>query len=93
MQQSILEILTDEENDANIFLEDDEGNEVEFEQIATIPIGEEIYCILCQVNDGVPEEEGYVFRWHNTPEGEALVAADDDTVQKVFDIYYRMCED
>lgn len=94
-EKSIFDILTDEEDSGNIVLEDEDGNEVEFEQIATIPLDEELYCILRPLNvPEMAEDEAVVFLLEGDDETEMLsVVEDEDTAARVFDEYYKLCDE
>ena len=48
---STIEKILDEDNIDNIFLYDDENNEIEFEQVAVIPLNDEVYVILSPVKE------------------------------------------
>ena len=71
---SILEKLFDEENDENIFLFDEDGNEIELEQVAIVTHETQIYAVLHVVGD--PEEDVLVF--HVNPEDEESVTLVED---------------
>ena len=62
-ERSPIELLLDENNSDNIKLFDDKNNEVEFEQVAIVPIDEKIYAILkpAQKMEGVGDDEALVF--------------------------------
>lgn len=95
-EKSVFEILLDENDVDNIVLLDEDGKEIEFEQIAVIPLGDKVYCILHPLNvEGVDEDEACVMEMHNDEDGtERLEAvADDDLVAQVFDEYYRLCDE
>ena len=95
-EKSVFEILTDENDTENIVLANEEGEEVEFEQIATIPLGDNVYCILRPINmDGIAEDEAFVFELKESDnDAENLqVVTDDETCAKVFDEYYRLCDE
>ncbi len=92
-EKSILEILTDEDDVDNLILQNDDGTDVEFEQIATIPLDDRVFAILHPV--GVPdvaEDEALVFEWEETDAGESLrVVEDTKLADKVFDEYNALC--
>ncbi len=92
-EKSIFEILTDENDTDNIVLENEDGEETEFEQIALIPLGDRVYCILRPLGiEGIAEDEAFVFELTDD-DGEGLeVVTDDDISEKVFEEYYRLLE-
>ena len=94
--EDILDILLDEENDDNIILEDEEGNTVEFEQLAVIPIDEKLYCILKPITplDDMSEDEALVFYIDETVEPSVpVVETNEKVINKVFDEFYKLIEE
>lgn len=93
---SPIEMLLDENNDENIRLYNEENKEVEFEQIALIPIDNKTYAILRPVSgmEDIAEDEALVFVIDEIDDEECLVVVEDDEiVDKVFDEYYHMLEE
>ena len=93
-EKSLLDILTDENDSGNFVLEDEDGVETEFEQIATIPLNDEVYCILRPLN--VPdlqldEDEALVFKLTDDESSLAIVE-DEGLAQLVFEEYYKLCD-
>lgn len=85
--------LFDEENEDNIILYDENNNEVEFEQVAIIPIGEEVYAMLKPVApmEGVADDEALVFQLCEIDDEEMLsIVTDEKVVDAVFEIYYDL---
>jgi len=74
---TILEKLFDGENHENIFLFDEDGNEIELEQVAAVSYKDEIYAVLHAV--GEPEEEVMIFRV-DTEDEESLIMIDDENL-------------
>lgn len=92
--------ILDEDYVDNIFLYDDEADkDVEFEQVALIPIDDDVYVILKPVTpvDGVGENEALAFRIDFAPteeEEDILVVIDDDElVTRIFDEYYELLKE
>ena len=81
----------DENNEDNIFLYDEDDNELEFEQEAVIPMDGSVYVILVPVTpmDGVGEDEGVVFVIEEDEDGEAVLSLviEDEIIDAVFDEY------
>ena len=85
--------LFDEENEDNIILYDENNNEVEFEQVAIIPIGDEVYAMLKPVApmEGVADDEALVFQLCEIDDEEMLsIVKDEKVVDAVFEIYYDL---
>lgn len=84
----------DEENYENVKLEDNDGKEIEFEQVAVIDYEEKYYAILHPVTklDGVNDDEALVFMIDE--ENDCLVYCEDEaTSQAVFAVFYDSLED
>lgn len=95
-EQSILDILLDETNDKPITLYDADDKEVEFEQVAIIPIEDNLYVILKPVEEmeGVADDEAIVFAVVEDEEGEVSleVEADESLAMQVFEEYYKLLD-
>lgn len=91
---TVLQKLLDEENSDNITLYDEEGNELEFEQIAIIPLGDALYAILKPVvlMEGMADDEALVFLIDEEEEMVSLVA-DEEIGAAVFEEYYKLFDD
>ena len=93
----IIDALFDEENSENITLYDEDGKAVEFEQIAVIPLKEQMYVILCPVDAeaiGLGEDEAVVFAViESDGEAQLEVVQEDEIIDAVFAEYYRLLED
>ncbi|MBR2344081.1 MAG: DUF1292 domain-containing protein [Clostridia bacterium] len=79
-----------EDNEDNIILYDENDNPTEFEQVAVIPLEDNVYVILVPVTpiEGVGEDEGIVFVIEETEDGELLTVVEDDEIaDEVFEIY------
>ena len=92
--------ILDENNDDNIILYDDENDkDVEFEQIALIPIDDDVYVILNPVTpvEGVGEGEALAFQimFAETEEDDdiLLVVDDEELLKKIFDEYYALLDE
>lgn len=99
-EKSVFEQLLDENDDTNIVLFDENEKEIEFEQIAVIPVKEQVYAILKPVKkmEGVGEDEALVFELEETPEGEELLNLldpneDSDIIDIVFAEYDKLFEE
>lgn len=88
-----IEMLMDENNTDNIILYNEEGNAIEFEQIALVPLGDANFAILRPLIDDedLAEDEALVFAIEDVDGEEALVIVEDDeVVDAVFEEYYDM---
>ncbi len=86
----LIDILLDENNNDNIILYNENGEETEFMQVAIIPIDEKLYVILKPANpiEGLGEDEGLVFTINEDAEEPFLeLVVDFEIIDKVFDIY------
>ena len=94
-EKSLLEILTDENDTGNFVLQGDDGVETEFEQIATIPMDDDLYCILRPLNVAelqLDEDEALVFKLEQDEISLSLVE-DEGLAQLVFEEYYKLCDE
>lgn len=93
---SPIDMLLDENNTENIKLYNEENQEVEFEQIALVPIEEKTYAILKPVEkmEGIADDEALVFVIDEIDDEDCLVIVEDDAVvDKVFEEYYKMLKE
>ena len=97
MSENIFDKLYDENNNDNVTLYNEHGEPVEFEQIAIIPIEDNVYFILRPVTkiEGVGEDEGLVFVVEKNDDGSELMSliTDADIIDAVFDIYDSLVEE
>ena len=94
----LLEVLLDEKNTAPIFMLDEKGNQIEFEQVAVIPYGEDdLYCILKPITkiEGINDDEAVVFLVTEDENGESILKVEDreEVAISVFDQYYNLIEE
>ena len=90
---SPIDMLLDENNTENIKLYNEENQEVEFEQIALVPIEDKTYAILkpAQTMEGIADDEALVFVIDEVDDEDCLVIVEEDAiVDKVFEEYYKM---
>lgn len=96
-EKSVFDKLLDPNDDSNIILYDEKEEEVEFEQIAIIPVKEDVYAILKPVKklEGLEDDQALVFALEETEEGEELlnIVEDDDIIDIVFDEYDKMFDE
>ena len=90
---SPIDMLLDENNNENIKLFNENNEEIEFEQIALVPIDGKTYAILkpAAEMEGVADDEALVFGIDEIDGEECFVIVEDDAViDKVFAEYYEM---
>ena len=90
---SEIDKLFDEENTENLVLYDEKNRKTEFEQVAIVPEGDDVYAILKPVGEfaGVEEDEALVFKIQEIDEENCLVIVEDkEVVNRVFDVYYDL---
>ena len=93
---SPIDMLLDENNNDNIKLYNEENEEIEFEQIALVPIENKTYAILRPVveMEGIAEDEALVFVIDEIDDEDCLVIVEyDNIVDKVFEEYYKMLKE
>lgn len=98
---AVAQLLDDNDCD-NVFLYDEYGKRVEFEQVALIPREDDdgeitVYCILKPVErmPGVGDDEALVFSLQEIDDEDAVILVDDDDmVDSIFAEYYDLlkCE-
>ena len=91
---SMLEKLLSDDNCDNIKMYDEDENELEFEQVAVVPMDGVIYAILKPVTpmEGVGEDEALVFAV-NEDEETLDVIVDETIGTAVFEEYYKLLEE
>lgn len=95
-EKNIINILLDGDNKEPITLIDGNGNRITFEQIAVVPHGKDLYCVLKPVDklNGLGEDGAMVFRVDWDEEEPMLVIETDELkAMDVFDEYYDLLEE
>lgn len=84
----------DTDNFDNVTVTDNNGNDIEFEQVALVDYEENYYTILSPVTklEGVGEDEALVFLV-NEAEDCLTYCEDEATAQAVFAVFYDSLED
>ncbi len=98
VQVDILDALLDENNNAPIYMSNDRGEQLGFEQIAVIPYGEdELYAILKPIDKipGIKEDEAVVFKVDvdENEKGYLTVEINRTVAEAVFDQYYKLVQE
>ena len=91
---SLFEDLINPENCDNISLCGPDGEDVEFEQIAVIPMDETVYFILCPVvpMGNMKEDQALVFFFDDDPD-RLILCEEEQTIRSVFEVYFQMIEE
>lgn len=90
---NVINTLFDEDNADNIILVDENGQEVEFEQIALVEVDGVFYCILKPVDcRDVSDDEAWAFEI-NEEDNLITLVQDEDLADKVFEKYYEMLDE
>ena len=94
----IVDVLLDENNTAPIYMYNDKGEQIEFDQIAVIPYGEDdLYCILKPITKvpGIKDDEAVVFKVEQDENGEGFLRVEDreEIAIAIFDQYYNLVEE
>lgn len=94
MSKSLLERILDPEDNSPITLFSETGEELEFEQIALIYLGDTPYLLAQPIGEveGMGADEALVFGLFRDEDGDfgLEVVDDDDIVDQVFEEYYKM---
>ena len=94
---SILDVLLDENNTSPITLYDENDKEVKFDQVAIIPLDEEVYAILKPIDEmeNVADDEAIVFLIQEDEDGDGVlvVETDESKAMRVFDEYYKLLDE
>ena len=96
MDISPIEKILDENNEDPIILYDEENREIEFDQVAVIPLYEKIYVILKPITEieGVADDEALVFVIEEIEDEDTLVLVDNEQIiDLVFDEYYKLLDE
>lgn len=94
----LLDVLLDEKNTAPIYMTDENGRQLKFDQVAVIPYGEEdLYCILKPLTKlaGIADDEAIVFKVEEDKEGNAILRVEENEqiAIAIFDQYYNLIEE
>lgn len=82
--------------DDRVTLTTEEGENIEFEIVTELPLGDDFYAIMQPVKplEGVGKDEALVFRIVEAEDGDEYeLVIDDDLLDSVFDAYNAMVED
>ena len=88
-----IDALFDENNSENIVLYNEKEEPIEFEQIAVIPINENVYAILKPAKpiEGVADDEAFAFEIVDVDGEESLnLVEDEKIIDSVFEQYDKL---
>lgn len=92
----ILDVLLDEDNEDPITLYDENNKAYKFDQVAVIPLDDNLYAILKPVDEleGVADDEAIVFSVNEQDSGETslVVEIDESIAMRVFEEYYKLLD-
>lgn len=92
--KDILDILLDKENQEPIALMDENGNTVNFQQVAIIPLDSTLYCVLKPIDEieGIADDEAVVFCVDIDKIGRSFLRVEQDELKaiEVFERYYDL---
>lgn len=94
--KTLIDILFDEENVDGITLRLDDGQEVDFEQIATIPLKSGAYYAILKPTvelEGVADDEVMIFRIIDENGGRLELETDDDVLDEVYETYCELLDE
>ena len=95
-EMSILDILLDEENAEPIVLYDENDKAVKFDQVAIIPLEDNLYVILKPLEPmaNVADDEAIVFTVLEDEDGVSSleVETDEEIAIRVFEEYYKLLD-
>ena len=95
-EKTVLDLLLDPENNEPIVLYNND-KPTSFEQVAIIPLEDNLYAILAPIDkiEGVKEGEAFVFEIKEIDEEEYSIemCKDFKIIDKVFEEYYKLVEE
>ena len=96
-EESILDILLDENNDEPIILYDENDKAIKFDQVAIIPMDEDLYAILKPIEpmENVADDEAIVFAIREDKDGDPVIELETDEARamQVFEEYYKLLDE
>lgn len=96
-EESILDVLLDENNNEPIVLYDENDKPIKFDQVAIIPMDEDLYAILKPIEpmENVADDEAIVFVIKEDKDGDPVVELETDEAKamQVFEEYYKLLDE
>lgn len=97
--KELIDMLLDPENEEPLFLFDEDGREYECDQVAIVPVEDEVYVIVKPIDEieGVADDEAFVCHLivPNDNEDEAMLVleTDEEIAMKAFEEYYKLLDE
>lgn len=96
-ENSIMDILLNENNDSPVVLYDEKDKAVKFDQVAVIPMDDNLYAILKPIDkmENVADDEAIVFAVIEDEDGMASleVETNESVAMRVFEEYYKLLDE
>ena len=93
-----IDIILDPNSNENVVFYDSDDKPIEFEQVALIPIGKQLYCLLSPVEKqifGLDKDQCFVFQIFTDKlrEDSLLIISDENIINQVMSVYKELYED
>lgn len=96
-EDSIIDILLNENNDSPVVLYDEKDKAIKFDQVAVIPLDDNLYAILKPIDKmlNVADDEAIVFSVLEDEDGISSleVETNESIAMRVFEEYYRLLDE
>jgi len=96
-EDSIIDILLNENNDTPVVLYDEKDKPVKFDQVAVIPLDDNLYAILKPIDKmpNVADDEAIVFSVLEDEDGISSleVETNESVAMRVFEEYYKLLDE
>ena len=96
-EDSIIDVLLNENNDEPITLYDEKDKAIKFDQVAVIPLDDNLYAILKPIDkmENVADDEAIVFAVLEDEDGISSleVETDESIAMRVFEEYYKLLDE
>lgn len=89
--KNVIDQILDENNSELISIKGNNGEIFKFEQVALIPIDDDLYTILHPIADDVLSDDVLVFKIvRKNNEAELVLEENEDLINEIFDEYYSL---
>lgn len=96
-EDSIIDVLLNENNDKPVILYDENDKPIKFDQVAVIPLDDNLYAILKPIDKmpNVADDEAIVFAVLEDEDGISSleVETNESVAMRVFEEYYKLLDD
>ena len=94
MEKTIFDILYDDNDNDNIVLSDESGEEIEFEQVALFTINDKDYAMLHPISKIEGLDDDIVILFHMDEENDRLTAVEDQAIlDEAYALYEELLEE